>query len=438
MIILIVLKIYAGTIAIFDAGSTGTRLNIYDFKNYEIVSFTSADEPGGLDKFDENEIRRILYKLINDTGLSNRLSGVNSNRNKTELENRSETFYQIGGNKREEIRHEDYRIKNNEIDKNDDKKSIKFAFYGTAGFRELPKKSQKSKMKIIKKILSAFELVENYILSGDEEGKYTMEAFEYLNNDKSNFSLIDMGGKSLQVASKVNNSIYIESFELGILKRRCDSRNINMMNFNYDNNKKNNSQTPLFNYDSFTEEDLLINKDKPVRKIFNGNSTSIASKKHSDTMKNNINYKNRSTDHNDHESIHFDQNNDKISNQVKRFEIENNDCVEKSLNNQNFNLVKNYLRNSKIYLLSVFYDVLSKFGKFNTIHKIEQYYDVECYNKSEECKDIDYIIKILKKLGIGQNQNFQNIKFINGKNLTWSLGKALEIEKKFQKKKQGK
>lgn len=81
-----------------------------------------------------------------------------------------------------------------------------------------------------------------------------------------------------------------------------------------------------------------------------------------------------------------------------------------------------------LYLVAFFYDVLKDLGdNCLNINKIEKAMWNKCIEKyNEECRGLAYIKNFLRSLGIRDDKNFRIANEINGTNINWALGKALE------------
>ncbi|KHN69387.1 Golgi nucleoside diphosphatase [Ordospora colligata OC4] len=162
--------------AVIDAGSTGTRLEVYGFVGQEIRHqglFTNT--PGIASMEEDSKIKSSLEELLMH----------------------AQPFY-------------------NNI------KTIPMGFYGTAGLRALDTTRTDHILELIRNELNEYNLKEAKIVSGDEEGRLALMSLlisskEMGNNNNKTVGVVDMGGASTQVSVLKNNGeILSDSINLGI------------------------------------------------------------------------------------------------------------------------------------------------------------------------------------------------------------------------------
>lgn len=164
---------YSGVV---DAGSTGTRLNIYGFVDGHIKHqglFTNT--PGLAEVASDGEIRDLLREIFQH----------------------AEPFYS-------NIR------------------KIPIGFYGTAGFRMLDKSRADQVLRLVEDELKEYNLKEAKVISGEEEGRLALMALvlsKGISDDTGrSIGIIDMGGKSAQVSVlERNGDVNSKSMDLGIM-----------------------------------------------------------------------------------------------------------------------------------------------------------------------------------------------------------------------------
>lgn len=160
---------YSGVV---DAGSTGTRLNIYGFADGRIRHQGVFSSTPGLAAADDADIRSQLRELFTQ----------------------ATPFYTSI-------------------------QQIPVGFYGTAGFRELDAAHSAHMLGLVREQLKDYNLKEAKIISGEEEGRLALMAL-VLSDENRNGSIgvIDMGGKSTQISTLESGRISSESINLGIME----------------------------------------------------------------------------------------------------------------------------------------------------------------------------------------------------------------------------
>lgn len=145
-------------VAVIDAGSTGTRLHIYNFDKEQILEKKAFMYPKPIRNDTVEEIMSALLKNIDE--------------------------------------------------------KIPVGFYGTAGLR-----ASKDKEGIIRKVSNSMKSY-NYqavkILTATEEAVGLLDAFKFFNPNLESFLLVDMGGMSTQVIHKNGDNINIKLLDTGI------------------------------------------------------------------------------------------------------------------------------------------------------------------------------------------------------------------------------
>ena len=171
-----VLHIFANSyvnreIALFDAGSTGTRLTIYSFIDHTLDTVNQFKAPCALDQLTGSEIEMCLISIAKQANLS--------------------TATPIG-------------------------------LYATAGLRRASKEARESVLQSIHQGLIMYNLKEAKIITGDEEALYTLKAFEYLNPSLEDFVILDLGGKSIQIISRNGSHIGLGTARIGLVDAKSD------------------------------------------------------------------------------------------------------------------------------------------------------------------------------------------------------------------------
>lgn len=171
--------IYACSVGVIDAGSTGTRLNIFQIKNNEINTVSVIKQKGGIDTIPFNSIGIYLNNLIKNANFPT---------------------------------------------------NVPLIFNSTAGMRKLNKVNSNKILDKIKKEMWEYNLIENKVIKGEVEAYYTLKSIEYAAPEMKEFIIIDMGGKSVQIIEKNENGHSVKSYEIGILDNECLLAQDNIIN----------------------------------------------------------------------------------------------------------------------------------------------------------------------------------------------------------------
>jgi Golgi nucleoside diphosphatase len=172
--------------AIIDAGSTGTRLSVYEYIGDKLsTQATFVNSPGLASLKEDREITDLLHELLLQA---------------------ADLFPKI--------------------------KEIPLGFYGTAGFRSLEKEQSERILRLIADELRDYNLKEASVLSGAEEGKLALLALVLSmdDSDSSKFlegrsiGIIDMGGKSVQMSVLKDRSLSSQSINVGMLMSETEDK----------------------------------------------------------------------------------------------------------------------------------------------------------------------------------------------------------------------
>ncbi|KAI5171434.1 hypothetical protein PAEPH01_1620 [Pancytospora epiphaga] len=313
----------ANTVGVFDAGSTGTRLNIYKFENGDIANVESYRHQGGIHNERPTKVKDSI----------------------------------------------DYLLRESKIDP-----SIPLWFHGTAGMRSLSLGLQAAILTEVKKALSKHNLQDAKIISAGDEGQYMLKAFEHLSPHNKAFMILDMGGFSVQLIKKKENLLKVESYELGIMKGRCEYKNGVYKYLTAERTRNLPFQCP-----SAFKGTNLMNILFTVKDI-----------------------------------------------QVVDFYCKQSQCI-----------IENFIRNSlnglgvkyneySIFLCSYLYDLFSPYGKVITFKEVKNRFEVKCKDASDECNKMHYAILFLGHLSIHDDEKLYPLQRIGGFDVTWALGRAVE------------
>lgn len=167
----LLLQTFCIEIAIFDAGSTATRLHVYSFDKNKLNEKSTALFPYALSLKNVHETIETLLPHVND--------------------------------------------------------QTPIGFYATAGLRENPEGVQI--IKEVKKKLVNHKLHEIKILSGTEEALGLLDAFEFFEPSLKKYQLLDMGGMSTQIVFKNNDDVKVQLWDTGIkIKRKINQEKTQM------------------------------------------------------------------------------------------------------------------------------------------------------------------------------------------------------------------
>ncbi|ELQ76882.1 Nucleoside phosphatase [Trachipleistophora hominis] len=81
----------------------------------------------------------------------------------------------------------------------------------------------------------------------------------------------------------------------------------------------------------------------------------------------------------------------------------------------------------KFYLLSFFYDRLSEYQPIRKFDDIINVYKTRCVRRTKNCNDLEYMVLVLKGIGLKGDTRVEIGRMIDDKNLNWGLAKALEM-----------
>ncbi|KAI5151477.1 hypothetical protein ENBRE01_2166 [Enteropsectra breve] len=300
-ICLLVMGLCARIVGIFDAGSTGTRLTMYHFANHTLRKSLLYHSDGGMHLMSAANVENTLRKLISSAKLT---------------------------------------------------AGIPIGFYGTAGFRGLSTNQQQQYLNIIQGLLSKFNLKEIKIIKGTDESMLVLKAFEFLSPETSDFALIDMGGRSLQVVDKNKSTIHINSYSVGFMDSSC----------------------------------CYLQPGVPA------NINSLLCHMGPAPYK----------------------------------------CIRDLFALRTIDQLKISPPSTRLVLLSAFFNIFGRYGNLNSLNGMQQIFNGKCKGQASlECKQMYLGIEILKNLGIKGGSNLNITQSLKGHNLTWALGKALEINQNY-------
>lgn len=387
-------------IGIFDAGSSGTRLKVFTFDGSLLK---------GEKVFKSDDIAIIPSKGIHE-------------QSDDEIQS---TILQI-------------------LELSDISKNTVIGFYGTAGLRSVSIESQSRILSIVKKATLDYKLVENKIISGVEEALYSLKGYEFLKHTENYYTLIDMGGKSVQIIQRIDDQFKLASLDLGISHSDCksskstnllksffldthwkapikydnnneytchgrclslsqDQYNIQSIDFDYCNKKTHETKSLLYNFKRCLNNTCILNdmsKNEDQKNIF------INFLKKLNRGATNIN-------------ISFLKDNDR------------HNCIDEFFKK---NLFFKLDENKSVLLMSYYEELISPTDIVNLGNLFERY-ETNCKNiDTITCAKLYYAISFLSLIGVEDHTDLKLINNIENLDISWALGKALELKDRFDEK----
>lgn len=383
-LLLTVQSVSSAYVAVFDAGSTGTRLKVYHFQNDRLISEVVL-EPNP-----KNEL--IKGKGIQDMRPAEIKTMVNSMAQKAD-----------------------------EI-----KKRLPIEFYATAGMRLSPIEIQRTALEAVKAGLKEYNLYKAKVLSGYEEALYTLRAYEYYYPKDVDVTIIDMGGRSVQIIHKKGNHIQINSLEMGILNSDCS--------------KQKNSMASNLVEPSVKATEFLINAIDCIEIMNNNMKAYKCREKYIFNSFGDYKHKNTTPVTVDTVGLDFgtkyqlfpilDLSSNMIGsemNEGKNFSgstIANISCIDNFIEKGGLTRLT---PTQKVILLSFYEELFTKSG-VATISKFLEKVDKKCaMTKDDVCTRLYYSTKFLEKLGITFDKELTAINKQLKINITWTMGVAIDM-----------
>ncbi|KAI4292016.1 ectonucleoside triphosphate diphosphohydrolase 5/6 [Pancytospora philotis] len=249
-------------------------------------------------------------------------------------------------------------------------------FYGTAGMRSLDAEAQSAQLSAIRGAMGGYNIKEAKVLQGYEEGLYTLKAFEHLSPNRPYFILVDMGGMSTQVVVKDGSRVNIESYDLGITKSNCSPEG---------------------------------NADKHLVLQLSGacgghpSASAAQSQQFFVTLKPACAVQPR---------------------------YNNNSCFARQFEMYELKPIKRPAHPPTIHLFSFFHDLYGGQNRKLTRADLERLYRGECSAAYKpRCNKLLYAQSVLDKMGLGNSDVFTIEGQINGQDVTWALGRALDLDR---------
>ncbi|ELA41527.1 uncharacterized protein VICG_01391 [Vittaforma corneae ATCC 50505] len=394
-------------IGIFDAGSTGTRLKIYQFDGNTLTSQLT---------FKHHELNKNIPK-----------KGIHEQSN-SEIESTIDELVR----KAIEIQPD-----------------MLLAFYGTAGMRSVPANIQNSILDRVRDCLKKYNLFDVKVLEGNEEALYSLKSFEHYLPWEDDFSIVDMGGRSVQIIHKRGSLIRVNSLEMGIINSTCKQQN-NKVKSIIDGLLKGRSDNLLTEVESSNQHsgkrlnsEILIKgtdcreiKEKGI-KVYECEEKSIFNSfidRKNAKVKSNESTANKIDNFHHFRIITKFNNKDQINN--KSF-LASSDLT-KSQDNSNIECIDSFFDMShlekqsptkKVFLLSFYEEILTSTKNITLKRLFENYNSFCSKNSDEKCTKLYYSLKFLEKLGINESVELILVNKLYNIDISWSLGIALEIKR---------
>lgn len=395
-------------IGIFDAGSTGTRLKIYRFDGDTLTTQLTFKH----DEIDKNGSKKGIHEQ-NDSEIKPIIRGLAS--------------------KAAEIQPD-----------------MLLAFYGTAGLRSMPVSVQNDILARVKGYLKKYNLFDVKILEGNEEALYSLRSFEYYLPWEDDFSIVDMGGRSVQIIHKKGSLIRVNSLEMGIVNSTCKPKKnktktpgsylVETAASNMLHEMKNNNQLP----DKKLKNEILIKKteckevEKKGTKIYECEEKYVFDSFLGKADPKTRIYKGNAVDR--VQGFHYFKNvvkfNSKESTNDRSFLA--SPGLARSQGNQSVKCIDDFFDKSplekqeptkKVFLLSFYEEVISPLKNI-TLKTLFESYERSCPKSSDEkCIRLYYSLKFLERLGVGEGIELVLVNRVYNIDISWSLGVALEIKR---------
>lgn len=383
----------AVSIGVIDAGSTGTRLKIFEFDEKKLISqkfYKSEQIPGieekkGIHNLEDKDIEKTLKHLFNTSEMS---------------------------------------------------KKTPVGFYGTGGLRSASQARQKAILDIVRESVQEYNLVQSKIISGNEEALYSYRAFEFLNPDEGNYSIIDMGGKSVQIVEKGSKEVRLFSLEMGVLNSKCKEESEKQSILNSIGLSGAESKDKSLYFDIAGAESLFSfytckESQKKKKQRFKCSKDDLQEPKiiklrdQKDNVKNRSFYLEGETKKENHGFF------EKISllnlfrNSSTKLHSQDENCIDDFFKSRG--AIKLRL-SSKTFLMS-FFEEMIKSDKEMTLREVFDDFNKKCRENSEEdCQKYYYSIKFLNKIGLDSSSKVRLANKKDGLDVSWTLGMALDLK----------
>jgi len=383
----------AVSIGVIDAGSTGTRLKIFEFDGKKLISqkfykseqIPGIDEKKGIHNLEDKDIERTLKHLFKTSEVS---------------------------------------------------KKTPVGFYGTGGLRSVNQARQKAILDIVRESVQDYNLVQSKIISGNEEALYSYRAFEFLNPEEGDYSIIDMGGKSVQIVEKGSKEVRLFSLEMGVLNSKCKEKPEKQSVLNSIGLSGFDSKDKSLYFDTAGAESLFSfytcgESQKKKKQRFKCSKNDFRDSKIRELRDRKENAKNK--------SFCLEKETEKgkygVFKKIGLLNFFRNSSTK--LHSQDENCIDDFFKtrgaiklrlSSKTFLMS-FFEEMIKSDKEMTLREVFDGFNKKCRENSEEdCQKYYYSIKFLNKIGLESSSKIRLANKKDGLDVSWTLGIALDLK----------
>lgn len=241
-------------------------------------------------------------------------------------------------------------------------------FEGTAGLRSLTGQQQYERLYFVKMGLAGYNVQQIEVIKGYEEAMYTLKAFEYVASLIPFALIIDMGGMSTQIIRKKGKIINLDSYNFGMVDSNCLR------------NKQANTVVGMMDGSGWLSPQDITGTIRPAA----GQPTN---------------------------SLY--------------------NCILSVFNRQGMiKPIKAPNEKPLIYLMSYFSNLYQDLGGQFSLGQMKADFQKECPGQWNHLCNMKFLsIKILERLGFVNNDDFNLLDKVDGLDITWALGIAVEISR---------
>lgn len=279
--------------------------------------------------------------------------------------------------------------------------SVPVGFYGTAGLRSVGRKKRREVLEGVRAGSRGYSLRETVVLTGGQEALYMLKAFESLLPQVRRYILVDMGGKSVQTVRRTDGEISVASKELGLLDSHCrgDNRAVDGVR---DRASGRTADDAIFG----NIGDVIADKedDEPADKKGEGEGAS----------------------ENDEDVDSHGSSLSSINSLGSASSLSG--CAGVRLARAVTDKIKQPGERFPIFLFSVFRDIFGERDSPVPFGELSAECRRSCQSAAgSRCEASAFLLAFLSRLGILDSDTVYITHRVNGHDLTWSYGKALEL-----------